>query len=360
MSKIAMTYVENSSQKKISISEGEVVPLGFEDLSKIIKSLDQPIEFPLNLKGVVIEKNEFTNFDPNLSYNISATLNSNRGSKIIGLINGGWLPSGLTVSDNILLPDRCTVAAIRSHFLGGFSKNNQSTDFLDFIVDYPIKINPLLYALEGNNGIRSPNAEELSELFERASIKILEALPNAIIIPDKKSAIQGFLGIISDTADGFIRKKKFLIKIAPLITPSISRKNHQQVWKSIINYADKYDINKASILILAVLSASSENQSTNPAKKLIKPKKHFTEKDAYNVLCDLRSLDLLIGLITDFPDQRVALLTEDKALALLWTGLQTHNHQRKNNAIHFDIDVKNTLFKNITDEDFKEMLDLLN
>ncbi|HEX7694585.1 MAG TPA: hypothetical protein VF409_08850, partial [Sphingomonas sp.] len=58
-----------------------------------------------------------------------------------------------------------------------------------------------------------------------------------------------------------------------------------------------------------------------PAKRVLKPSERYSAADAYNAICDLRSLNILIRLIGAFPDEAIQLCTADKNLALFWCGL---------------------------------------
>lgn len=360
MPKIALKYIEEESQKTLSLSEGEVQPLGFDDLVGLLGKLDQPISFPLRLSNVRVGESEFDGIDSNQVHSVAATLNSTHGSTILALMKGGWLPSGLALHDALILPDRCTVGAIRSRFIGGRVKPEKPDDFLNFAADRPLRINPLLYAMEGVTGRSAPDETELSELVDRASSKIQEALPNALIFPDKVSLIQGASGLLRDMADSFARKQKFLVKAAPLVAPAIGNATRPGVWRELFELAERYAVNRRSVLMVALLSSTSAKQGLNPAKMLLKPKRNYKEKDAYNALCDLRALDLLIAAQADFPQESVAFLTEDRALALLWAGLQTHSHRREGQDIQYSINPHRTLFATLADAQLSEMFNLLN
>lgn len=357
MPKIALKYIEDASGRTIESSEGEVAPLGFDDLARLVNTLDQPISFPLRLTGVCVGRNEFEGLDGETVKRVTAKLDSTLGSTTIGLVNGGWLPSGFASTDSLTLPDRCTVAAIRSRFLGGISKKGLHDDFLDFLADRPIRINPMLCAIEGASGHTSPSESELSALFDRTAKGIMEALPHAVIFPDKPAVMQGAMGLIRDAAESFLRKQKFLLKAMPLLAAPVGRAKRSELFRQLFDLAQECGISTASMLMMTVLSAVSANQSLNPARKLLKPRRLYTKGDAYNALSDLRALDLLIAACADFPDLRVALLTDDKALALLWSGLQAHSFRRSGSSIHYSINAHRALFSGLTDEETKNMLE---
>jgi hypothetical protein len=274
-----LEYVEEMTQKRLALSAGELVPLGFDDLAALHGKLREPIAFPLRIRGARVVSTEFDHLHTAEKLNVKAELQSHLGSTVLGLVKGGWLPSGLILDeDTLLLPDRCTVAALRSRFVGGEPKEGVPPDFLDFARDKALKVNPMLYAMEGTSGSRNPDAAELSALYDRAALKIGEALPKAVMFPHKEDALQGVLGLL---------------------------------------------------------------------------------QDAFNALADLRALDLLIAAGTDFPDKRVALLTEDRALALYWVGMQTHSHRRDGTSIHYAMNPHTAMFARLSDQEVQAVLRML-
>lgn len=352
MSNFVLEYVESETQKRLALSEGEVVPLGFDDLVALQGRLRDPISFPLKVRGARVEASDFDHIDCSQRLTVSADLQSNHGSTVLALVNGGWLPSGLALDDEILLlPDRCTVAAIRSRFVGGARKDGLKDDFLDFARGKRLRINPMLYAMKGKSGRLNPTESELSELFDRAAEKILEALPNAVVFPEKVHVMRGAMGLLNDMADGFAARQRFLVKAAPLIATPVRHANLQRVWLQLMDLSERYGVPKASMLVCALLSASAARPATNPAQALLKPRRNYTDKHAFNALADLRALDLLIAAGADFPEQRVALLTEDRALALYWTGLQIHSLRRDGSNIHYAINPHRALFGRLSEQE---------
>jgi hypothetical protein len=352
MSNFVLEYVESETQKRLALSEGEVVPLGFDDLVALHGRLRDPISFPLKVRGARVESSDFDHIDCSQRLTFSADLQSNHGSTVLALVNGGWLPSGLALDDEILLlPDRCTVAAIRSRFVGGARKDGLKDDFLEFARGKRLRINPMLYAMEGKSGRLNPTESELSELFDRAAEKILEALPNAVVFPEKVHVMRGAMGLLNDMADGFAARQRFLVKAAPLIATPVRHANLQRVWFQLMDLRERYGVPKASMLVCALLSASAARPAMNPAQALLKPRRNYTDKNAFNALADLRALDLLIAAGADSPEQRVALLTEDRALALYWTGLQINSLRRDGSNIHYAINPHRALFGRLSEQE---------
>lgn len=355
-----LEYVEETTQKRLTLSEGALVPLGFDDLAALNGKLREPIAFPLRIRGARVALTEFEHLYTAEKLNVKAELQSHFGSTVLGLVKGGWLPSGLILDeDTLLLPDRCTVAALRSRFVGGEPKKGVPPDFLDFAHNKVLKVNPMLYAMEGTSGSRNPDAAELAALYDRAALKIGEALPKAVMFPGKEDALRGVLGLLRDQAQGFAARQRFLTKAAPLLATPVGRKRLPNLWQQLLELAERNGVARASMLVCALISASAAHPAMNPAMGVLKPRRQYTEKNAFNALVDLRALELLIAAGTDFPDIRVALLTEDRALALYWVGMQTHSHRRDGANIHYAINPHMAMFARLSNQEVQAVLRML-
>ncbi|WP_186043950.1 hypothetical protein [Burkholderia gladioli] len=355
-----LKYMEEATQRRLALSGGELVPLGFDELVPLQGKLREPIAFPLRIEGATVASTEFKHLRTAEKLNVKMELQSHLGSTVLGLVKGGWLPSGLILDEEtLLLPDRCTVAALRSRFIGGQPKVGVPPDFLDFAHDKALKINPMLYAMEGTTGSCNPDASELSSLYDRAARKIGEALPKAVMFPSKNDALRGVIGLLRDQAQGFTARQRFLIKAAPLLATPIARKQLPDLWFQLLELADRHGVARASMLVCALVSASAAHPAMNPAMGVLKPRRQYTEKNAFNALADLRALDLLIAAGTDFPDKRVALLTEDRALALFWVGMQTHNHRRDGTSIRYAMNPHKAMFARLSDQELQTVLKML-
>jgi hypothetical protein len=355
-----LKYVEEGTNKSLALTAGDVVPLGFDDLTALHGRLREPITFPLQVRGAQIASTDFEHLDIAKKLNVRAELQSHFGSTVLGLVKGGWLPSGLILDEEtLLLPDRCTVAALRSRFVGGEPKEGIQPDFLDFARGKALKVNPMLYAMEGTSGSCNPDAAEISALYERAALKIGEALPNAIMFPSKDDALRGMLGLLQEQAKGFAARQRFLTSAAPLLAAPVSRRALPALWQRLLELAERHGVPRASMLVCALFSASAALPAMNPAMGVLKPRRQYTSKHAFNALADFRALDLLIAAGADFPDKRVALLTEDRALALYWTGMQTHSHHRDGANIRYVLKPHAAMFARLNDQEVVDVLKLL-
>ena len=289
----------------------EFTPLRYADL--IDKKLTDKVVVPLNwTRAKVIESNiPEIQLDGFASGN--ATIESFYTSKAIGLVKGGWLPSGLAVrQDMIVLPDRCTITELKGRFLHGAKRNSDDKDFLDFFEGDGIRINPLLFALEGNLR-RNPTPHEIQQQLEEVSAALRIALPKAELVPGDSGGLRGVVGIVQDTEASMQRKQTFLMRMAPRLQAPTSESKKAQLWDQTLAVAQECGVDTRSLVVLAVLSSISVP---------LKPSLDYSAEDAYNALADLRSLEMLMCLFALFPDQQIMLCTGDKNLALLWAGIR--------------------------------------
>lgn len=298
----------------------EFTPLHYADL--IDKKLTDKVVVPLNwTRAKVIESNiPEIQLDGVASGN--TTIESFYTSKAIGLVKGGWLPSGLAVrQDMIVLPDRCTITELKGRFLHGAKRNSDDKDFLDFFEGDGIRINPLLFALEGNLR-RNPTPHEIQQQLEEVSAALRIALPKAELVPGDSGGLRGVVGIVQDTEASMQRKQTFLMRMAPRLQAPTSESKRAQLWDETLAVAQECGVDTRSLVVLAVLSSISVPLGKSPAKRLLKPSLDYSAEDAYNALADLRSLEMLMCLFALFPDQQIMLCTGDKNLALLWAGIR--------------------------------------
>lgn len=298
----------------------EFQALQYSDLINL--KLDK-VTIPLRWKNARVLKSTIPGITVEKFATGNATLESTYSSKTIGLVKGGWLPSGLAFqNDMVIMPDRCTITELIGRFSDGKKTNAADKDFLDFFANQHIRINPLLFALEGNLK-KNPTPEVVEQQFEWACAKIKAALPQAELVPAGKESLRGVVGIINDTQAGMERKQDFLMRLAPKLLGNISALQLPAMWDDVLAIADECGVPRRSLVVLAALSAAAVPNGKSPAKKLLKlTKPNYSTELAYNALADLRSLEILMYLFALFPTERVLLCTGDKDLALFWAGIR--------------------------------------
>ncbi|KEA43065.1 hypothetical protein CR64_03840 [Pseudomonas aeruginosa] len=120
---IVLSYVEVGDEgvptgKRLTFSGVEFRPLGYSDLSGMRPG--QNVIIPLNWQNAKVIESTVEGIAIDSIASANATLQSPFSSKTIGLVKGGWLPSGLALQANmIVLPDRCTISEMSRRFRNG-------------------------------------------------------------------------------------------------------------------------------------------------------------------------------------------------------------------------------------------------
>jgi len=281
----------------------------------------------------------------------NAVLESTYSSRTIGLVKGGWLPSGLALQNGmIVMPDRCTITELIGRFLDGNKTRSANNDFLDLFADQYIRINPLLFALEGNQR-KNPTPDVVEQQFKWACTKIKAALPRAELIPAGKKSLQGIVGIIRDTQAGMARKQDFLMRLAPKLHGNIGGRRLPVVWDEVLAVADECGVPRRSMVVLAALSTAAVPNGKSPAKKLLKlTEPHYSVELAYNALSDLRSLEVLMYQFALLPSEQCLLCTGDKDLALFWSGIRASDFAWQGDHFLCKFSPVDALLPNVTPE----------
>jgi len=252
----------------------------------------------------------------------------------------------------MLLPDRNVVsslAAARRNLDRGNPDN-----LLALLLNEPFQVNPLVFVLEGNKR-RPPSNLEIEQQVDEALRRFKIAMPNAKIIPDRTSAIRGAIGLWEDMRPSQKRYEQFLIAAFHLLRPvGSSPSRREDVIRKLCAIAAKEDIEHLSLPFLLAWLVITLPQGKNPAMQLLKPgKREPPEQKAYNALADIRQLQLLVYASALFPGQPTALLTHDRALAEIWTGLCIKDMRMNGKKCDFSIDFgsKAPFFSNVIDSE---------
>ncbi len=345
--------VDNETQeptgRSVSLVGVEFQPLQYSDL--VGQKLSGKVVILLSWRNARVHESSISEIPTDRNVSGNAVLNSNFSSTTIGLVNGGWLPSGLALQgDMIVMPDRCTVSELAGRFRAGARKGAGNEDFLDLFADKPVRINPLLYALEGNVR-RNPPPDVVEQQLDEACAKVQSALPMARLAPDRNGWLKGALGLIQDSQAGMACKQDFLIRIAPRLHAPVSAKRLSLLWNEVLAAADSCNVPRLSLVVLAALSAIAVPNGRSPAKALLKlTQPNYSKELAYNALADLRSLEILMSMLGAFPNQRLLLCTGDRDLALFWVGIRANNLAWRNEQLHFKLSPVEELLPGMTQD----------
>lgn len=345
----------NSTGRRAAFAGVEFTPLGYADL--VDMKLGNKVVIPLNWTHAKVVESNIPEIKLDGFAFGHATLESAYTTKAIGLVKGGWLPSGLAVRQGmIVLPDRCTISELKGRFRDGIKRNNGDKDFLDFFEGDGIRINPLLYALEGNLR-RNPTPDQIQQQLEEVIAALQSALPKAELVPGDIGGLLGVVGIVQDTQASMAQKQTFLMRMAPKLQAPTSAIKKAQLWDEALAAAQECGITRNSLVVLAVLSSISVPMGNSPAKRLLKPSTNYSAENAYNALADLRSLEILMCLFALFPDQRIMLCTGDKNLALFWAGMCASRFTWADKAANFRLSPVEALLPDVSAAQAASFLD---
>lgn len=335
--------------RTLGLTEVTFQPLDYATLADA--RLHEGTLIPIAINSALVVDTDIEGLPIGSRVNVETILDSPFTSRAIGLVGGGWLPSGLVKNDHrmTLLVDRNIVSEILGRFGGDRDRSRQSRDFLDMFADEPVRINPMLYVMEGN-GRRPPTESEAIEELAIVVPKLRVALPKSEIVATADS-IRGMMGLIADTSAGMARRAQMLIRLAPLLDAPTSGRNLSARWHEVLATADAFEVERRSIVVIAVLSAIAVPNGRSPARRLLKFRPGYGEADAYNALSDLRSLELLVNLLARFPDYPVQLCTADRDLALLWAGLNAHDFEVARDGVTFQMSPVEALLPRVSDDD---------
>lgn len=320
--KIPIHCEQSGSDGKVILKDIQAQPLKLEDWLVFSKS----DELKIQIFGTVAEKPEWEKAYPPIGNRFKAdfAVVPNLRNSCFALVKGGWLPLIYTFSNSNIIADRNIVTEIKARFSKGeiSPPNRVHDDFIDYMSDKNCSctIHTISYALESNQR-KLPSADKIKEQHRAALDTISNALPHIKIWPKSDSDLKYLTDLMEQLREYFNDGVRLLTKIAPLLINSPSRCMRIERWKNIAEIARAENISTYHIAFLACLSASTADQSFNPAQKLIKPKASYTEEDAYNSMYDIFLIMLSNVLQTQAPERKIALVTRDKNLAIFWMGL---------------------------------------
>lgn len=250
------------------------------------------------------------------------------------------------LSGALVLADRNMISHISSRFSQGklVERPTHKPDFFDLTIlhDYQATFNLSPFALEGNLK-RRPSRSEVVDQLQEADRKILEALPNVNRTPINDVTVDGIMGLISDSQDTFRKRINFLMSSVHLLGSTAGKMRRRETWTEIIKLADKSQLQRTDICVVAAISSATASGTCNPARGILKPKENYAEEDAYNALCDIQLISLLIHALHDFPTEKIVLLTKDISLAKFWSGISPLNTSKQTPIVSCKLNIHKNL-----------------
>ena len=150
----------------------------------------------------------------------------------------------------------------------------------------------------------------------------------------------------------------FLRAVVPLVVDRRSTSDLPRAAREIAEVARLHGVSTRSLLGLTVLSCLYEDLQGNGypiGRKILKPKRDYGAKAAYNAISDLRHLELLIAPRLIAPTSTWSLCTCDKALALLWCAASPHDAKLVDGELNFSIVFDERMFPRATTPELKRL-----
>lgn len=264
------------------------------------------------------------------------------------LEKSGWLPLCWSKIQTLVV-DRNFISYIIQIIQGNTDKRiiNDFSFWMEFLKSSDVQINPMMCALE-NELFRIPSSIEFHNEFMKCSKVINKFFQKELCV--------NYNEIPLPNLDFFQEKHEnesiFLIESVPLIVNNVKASERTEYLKQIIEIAHKYNISSHSALFHVVISTlfESHNSSFKIGRKILKPKKDFSRKDAHNVISDLNHLICSMRITLDNNGSKF--VTSDKGLVALWCCLSKGKYDTSGCYQLFDEAIF-SLFPSITQKQIK-------
>ncbi|WP_133820660.1 hypothetical protein [Tahibacter aquaticus] len=339
--------------REVVLGNVDFEPLGYADL--LGTQSKGPTKLSLRVRSGVVVACDDPGLKPGTRINGDfGEFTTHLTVKTIGLVPGGWLPSGLAALTGATVGfDLCTLATVKKAFKGR-SEGASDKDFLDFLNSPGVRINPLFSIIEGTLQ-RAPTDAEVRALAHRVRGTLQAVLPRAVLVPGSEESVEGAIGLAQESAAGIERERAFLLSVIPLLRKPVAEARKGEVWAAVVDAFQKSDLSRRTLSFFAALSCVVAPQGRNHARGVLKPGTHpYGPKDAYNALADLRQLVLLSNAYALYPDDRIMYCTDDFNFAAFWVGLEPRNFVRTDAGTTFDF-TGNHLFPGISEDQWRDV-----
>ncbi|MCB1930388.1 MAG: hypothetical protein KDH17_20425 [Rhodocyclaceae bacterium] len=241
----------------------------------------------------------------------------------MGLVLNGWVPFPLA-DRRVILADRNVVNAItRSQA----ARSRQEDRWVDSIPK-GTEVSPLLHVLEGSKTQQQSFDQVLGEL-EQAILQLAHARPDLRVTPMTSAHISGLMGLWQDLREAYPRNLPFLREVWFRLSQPMNHRQRLDAENFVLDAASRAGISRSSLVVVAALSCiHSNSQTTNienrirrPGWAVLKPRRSFLERYAYNALMDIFHLEILLRAAAMLGEGEAVLYTCDVGLAAFWAAL---------------------------------------
>ncbi len=344
MNKVALKYIGKNGEKA-EVIPSKFIPLTFADLfpSNGLFEIKAKVDAgDAKINGEVIEN----------ATTLTVPIKFKSEMVVYAIVINGWLPIAFRNSKWII-PDRNLVSSIIQIDSKSLNSKNKAIEWwLGFIEEKDIIINPILYAIEGNQK-KKPSYDQFCKSFGKAMEKLSSYFPKGKVISyNSNKFYQAGYSILEELTKSQKNEIGFLLETAPLVSNPYPSQQIFIIQKEIDDIAIKHDLLGKSFLYFLVISCLYERNDSKffkAARNVLKPKQRYNESDAYNTISDINILIFFIKLCSAFNKQ-YPVCTCDKGLIAFWSGLNPIKISSKNKQIDIKFTLNECLFPRLSIE----------
>lgn len=279
--------------------------------------------FPLTLRNARIVG---VDVPPGTTHTATMRIHSGAGEPLYGLVESGWVPFPFMTGDMVLV-DRNVVSKIENLRAGQLRAPGEPVSPHFDLAYAGQMVSPLPYVLEGRFRKMQTHGQLRTSLAQ-ATKALRRVLPEAHIPPVDTARLVGLHGLLDDKARFQRKASPFLREVCPSVAQPAGLRQQAEVEQKVLRIARECGISPTSFVVLAVLSCLYDNVSGSihrkilkPGRAILKPKKEYSEGDAYAALADLLFLELIISIKGSGLSERPVFYTHDLGLAAFWSAL---------------------------------------
>lgn len=329
-----------------------VHPLGLSDLRMLLQHPKAAVEMNFEAAHPLINGQQQTG-----RANVKTKIAFNEPPTIYALVHRGWLPMPFAIPPRFLV-DRNVVISLRKLRLGRLVSSGPALMWWTKLFEKgSATFNPLPYAFEAGFR-RKPTMAEFVAAYDEGAAELREALPRCDVIRFEQVHYLAAYAQLEAFDSQSESESEFLLRTCPLVVDRTSRHKEQEVVGAILNIADQCRVPRTAFVVLAVLSCLYEDVHGSPpsiGRQVIKPKRTYTEFDAFNALSDLRHIELAASGQAYFRENAFSLCTCDRAIALFWCALSLRGESLTGVGVEFTFDLTTDLFPRLSATDLESL-----
>ena len=312
---------------------------------------------PLTMRSAGVRKGE-EHIDGNAT--LTTTIEFNQSPKPYVLVPGGWSPLALARARHFLVDRNVLSLARQLPTDNDHSRLERFRWWWSLLDQAPVSLNPLPAAFEGAQG-ETLSYGEFVEEFQCGVAQLHNAVSHAGVLDLGEVGLQAAYAEVQAVQSRQTREIEVLMELCPSVLANTVKRDHRrEACEAILAAMRDRSLDPFSLVGLCMMSSlyrSNSGGDYSIGHRLLKPTPGYKRKDAYNALSDLRHLEiaaLATGIFLDPP----ALLTEDIALAALWSVLRPKGTiTAQGCALILEIDP--ALFTGLSSDDAERLVQVL-